>query len=209
MYFGERRDGTFVEVGAHDGEFASNTSCLADLGWRGFYIEPVPRYAEACRRRHAKNPNVTVSEIGIGDRSERTTIHIGGALSTLRPDSKSNYQKLDWSKHAFAESEAADIDLVTLQDYLRENRLASDFELLVVDVEGYEWRVLSTMDLSVWRPRMVIIELHDQNPDYEFLREECNLIVEKFTRADYKVIYKDFTNTVYVPRSSFPSPLKR
>src|SRR5262245_29035772 len=34
--------GYFVEVGAFDGESFSNTSFLADQGWSGLYVEPVP-----------------------------------------------------------------------------------------------------------------------------------------------------------------------
>ena len=47
--------GTFVEVGAFDGEAFSNTSCLADAGWTGNYIEPIPDYASKCAARHANN----------------------------------------------------------------------------------------------------------------------------------------------------------
>ena len=35
-YFGEDTDRIFVEVGAFDGESVSNTSCLADAGWKGY-----------------------------------------------------------------------------------------------------------------------------------------------------------------------------
>ena len=44
--------GTFVEIGAYDGESFSNTSFLADLGWNGLYVEPVPKFAALCRARH-------------------------------------------------------------------------------------------------------------------------------------------------------------
>jgi hypothetical protein len=64
--FGFKREGLFVEVGAFDGESFSNTSCLADLGWQGHYLEPIPQYAAACRRRHISNPGVTVHNIAAG-----------------------------------------------------------------------------------------------------------------------------------------------
>ena len=51
---------------------------------------------------------------------------------------------------------------------------------------------------------MVIIELHDQNDTYLFLREECNNIVHYFEDNDYRVIYKDFSNTIYVSKDFYP-----
>lgn len=42
--FGLKRDGFFVEAGAYDGESFSNTSFLADIGWRGVYVEPVVEF---------------------------------------------------------------------------------------------------------------------------------------------------------------------
>ena len=52
-HFGLINDGQFVEFGAFDGEYVSNTCFLADMDWRGLYVEPVPEYFEKCRARHS------------------------------------------------------------------------------------------------------------------------------------------------------------
>ena len=54
-------------MGAFDGESYSNTSCLADLGWRGLYIEPVPTFAAGCRERHKQNLGIRVIEVAVSD----------------------------------------------------------------------------------------------------------------------------------------------
>ena len=64
-YFGEISTGFFVEVGAFDGESVSNTSFLADSGWKGIYIEPILDYYIQCSNRHQKN-NVIVSNLSVG-----------------------------------------------------------------------------------------------------------------------------------------------
>ena len=43
-FFRGKRGGVFVDVGAYDGETYSNTSCLADLGWRVASAPQMPRY---------------------------------------------------------------------------------------------------------------------------------------------------------------------
>lgn len=42
--------GTYLEVGAYDGLWHSNTALLEQLGWSGVLIEPIPSRAEECRR---------------------------------------------------------------------------------------------------------------------------------------------------------------
>src|SRR3982751_5457549 len=78
LFFGRRHDGVFVEIGAFDGYTYSNTSCLADAGWRGCYIEPVPSSADACRQRHAGNPRIEVAQLAIGAAAGQTTLSVGG-----------------------------------------------------------------------------------------------------------------------------------
>jgi len=208
QYFGRTEEGTFVEVGAFDGEYASNTSGLADVGWRGIYVEPVPDFFEKCKARHASNHNVSVINTAVGDGEGTLTIHVGGPLSTASPDMKTNFSRLAWAQGSFRHEKVHSVPMTTLETVLRDNAVTPGFELLVIDVEGYEWNVLHRFDIACWRPQMIIIELHDQNDDYFGVREECKSIVRYFDDADYKVIWKDFTNTIYVPRGRFPLPIE-
>jgi hypothetical protein len=52
--FGFKTNGVFVEIGAFDGETASFTCFLADIGWTGHYVEPIKRYLINCLNRHKK-----------------------------------------------------------------------------------------------------------------------------------------------------------
>lgn len=198
-YFGRRIDGCFVEVGAYDGDYASNTSGLADIGWTGYYIEPVPAYYNRCKLRHASNKNITVSQIAIGAEQKTVKINVGGPLSTVRDDVKRLFETLDWAKGNFT-GEKILVQQLTLENYLIKHKVKHQFELLVIDVEGYEWEILCNFDIMKWMPQMIIIELHDQNDDYILLRGECNNIVRYFDQNRYKIIYKDFSNTIYVPK---------
>jgi len=203
MYFGQRIDGCFVEVGAYDGEYCSNTSGLADVGWKGYYIEPVPQYAELCKSRHSRNLAITVSQFAIGDREAKINIHVGGPLSTVSDHMKTHFESLSWAQGQLTGMQI-EVEQQTLDQYLVAHNITQGFDLLVVDVEGQEWSVLRQFNCEYWRPKMVIIELHDQNPDYACIHAECNQVVQYFEEHAYKVVYKDFTNTVYVPKCSYP-----
>jgi FkbM family methyltransferase len=204
QYFSFRRDGTFVEFGAFDGEYASNTSGLADAGWFGFYIEPVPKFFELCKVRHAKNEHVKVFKYAIGDAHETKTLYVGGPLSTLNPKIRDTFSRIEWAKGYFNKGEKIEVEVITLEDFLTTHGVPKNFEVLNIDVEGQEWNVLKNFDIQKWAPKMAIIELHDQNDNYLSIREECNNIVSYFDKNGYKVIYKDWTNTIYVPRDLHP-----
>jgi len=44
--------GTFVEVGANNGERWSNTWHLANSGWKGLYFEPIAELADKIRKEN-------------------------------------------------------------------------------------------------------------------------------------------------------------
>src|SRR5258706_644683 len=83
--FGRDTERCFVEVGAYDGESYSNTSCLADRGWRGLYIEPVERAYLKCVERHRGNPRIQVSNHAIGPEAATIRFWDNGEFSTGSP----------------------------------------------------------------------------------------------------------------------------
>lgn len=191
-----RREGVFVEVGAYDGEYVSNTSGLADLGWTGYYIEPVPQYFRKCRKRHRRNQNITVTNLAIGDTQEIKHIYVGGPLSTLDPQMVELFQSLKWAK-GHHKGKKVVVTQITLEDYLNDHGIKPGFELLSVDVEGYECNVFRTFDLSRWQPQMVVIELHDENDEYQQIRERCIKLRDYFKDHGYQRIYKDKSNSIF------------
>jgi len=205
-YFGCCTNGCFVEIGAYDGESFSNTSGLADAGWRGYYVEPVPDFADKCRIRHSTNKNVKVDQLAIANARKSVTMHVAGPLSTADGNMKSLFCSLEWARSYFSREVEISVEAIPLDEYLRENAIPEGFELLSVDVEGFEWEVLRNFPMGRWKPRMVIIELHDHNDDYLGIRQQCNSLVEYFEDNAYRVIYKDFTNTVYVRKDTAAVP---
>lgn len=55
------------------------------------YLEPIPQYAAACRRRHAANPNVTVHNVAAGktDGEEVTLVPAGPFTSAVSDELQS------------------------------------------------------------------------------------------------------------------------
>lgn len=193
FFFGYKKDGVFVEVGAYDGEYVSNTSGLADIGWKGLYIEPVKRYYLKCKQRH-KNNNVEVINCAIGNKSGYVDINVGGALSTIKNEVLERFKLMGWGRVFNNEKEK--VEIKKLNDVLE--NIPINFDILVIDVEGYEWEVLQGFDIKKWQPKMVIIELHDSNKNYDIEWEDSHKIIQYFNENKYRIVFKDLSNTIYV-----------
>lgn len=198
IYFGKLRDGSFVEVGAYDGESFSNTSCLGDLGWRGLLVEPIPEFAQLCRNRHAKNSGIHVIECAIGSVQKQIELAVAGPLSTTKDSLLDAYQQIDWAKEASQAARKIRVPQITLDSLLSASNIRPDFDLLVVDVEGGESDVFAGFSLYDWRPRMLIVELVHTHPDLSRLHRADFHLQEQICNAGYAVAYKDCINTVFV-----------
>ena len=76
-------DGFFVEVGAYDGYRWSNTLSLINNGWGGAFIEPIPRYADSCRKRYENNEKIKTYECCIGwENIKDKKVYLGGPCTT-------------------------------------------------------------------------------------------------------------------------------
>lgn len=198
--FGDRQNGVFVEVGAFDGESHSNTAGLADMGWRGVYIEPVPQYAALCAARHRLNHRVQIVQCAVGAERGEATLLLAGTLSTLSAAQAAVYRRLPWAQGAMS---AASIQtpLRRLDDVLNEVGIAPGFDLLVVDVEGAEDEVFAGFPLDDWRPRVMIVELNDTHPDFQDAPEvvaRCAALRRRIAEHGYQTLYADTINTVFV-----------
>jgi FkbM family methyltransferase len=197
-YFGYPSKGFFVEVGAFDGESCSNTSCLADIGWNGIYVEPVETHYNLCLNRH-RNNNVSVVNCSIGTYEGEIDIFMGGLLTTSDPEQVKRYSEIEWSKNmSFSKTKCKQMRLDSLFNRFD---VAKEFDLLVVDVEGRESDVFDSFDLEKWKPKMMIVELEDEHESflkYKDLIDSLKNLREFIKSNGYNEIYKDHINTVFI-----------
>jgi FkbM family methyltransferase len=202
-YFGYPSEGYFVEVGAYDGELFSNTACLADIGWKGLYIEPIYDHYLKCLKRHDRN-DVTVANVAIGLDEGEKIIYRGDLLTTLDKDQLKRYSEIEWSKnYNFVEETCDQLRLDTLMEKIK---VPKNFDILVVDVEGKESEVFETFDLLDWKPKMMIIELEDDHESFQIYPDYVNIIRKLRTQiidSGYKEVSKNRWNTVFVLDKKF------
>ena len=186
QFFGGAETGFFVEVGANRPQQGSQTWHLEELGWRGVLIEPQPDLAEELSRmRRAQVFAVACSSPA--NAGGRMHLHVAGALSALDRDRMAPGSQPE---------RLIEVPVRVLDDILREAHAPEPLDFLSIDVEGHELEVLGGLDLSHWRPRLLLIEDHVGNLDrHRYLTEHR-----------YRLIRRIGHNGWYVPADAAVAP---
>lgn len=192
--------GIFVEVGGYDGESFSNSSGLADKGWRGVYIEPVPSFMESCKKRHANN-FCTYHQVAISNKPGTMTLTLGDAITTGSQEIAQVYHEIMWSRNVIT-NQKIQVPVLTLNQVLELEKIKY-FDVLIVDVEGLETDVFEGFDLEKYKPKVLIVELEENHPDLGHkmsgeLKNRIQELRDRIIKNGYKLKYEDFINTVYI-----------
>lgn len=208
-FLGPTADGFFVEVGAFDGVFVSNTWGLAERGWRGLLIEPIPDFAEECRVNHKKHPNVTVVEVGIGSpETSELKLAVAGTLTSGDAKSRLEVAKAPWARGVDFSKEVT-VASATLDYVLETHSVPAAFDVLVVDVEGLETEVFAGFSLHSYKPKMIIVELLDTHRELSSLASSDGDLGIRLAKSGYVVVFKDSINTVFVEEKTYREALSR
>eukprot|EP00435_Cladocopium_sp_Y103_P032947 s874_g8.t1 len=134
--FRNRQRGSFVELGAADGKFLSNTYALEHgFDWFGILIEPLPEQVEKCR---VNRPRSTCVQACVA--KEPGLQHFGEDM--VRAVQSGLVRLADVPKKGWVQRE---IHCRTLPDILREHDMPRVIDWLSLDVEGAELEILESV----------------------------------------------------------------
>ncbi|MEP7149353.1 MAG: FkbM family methyltransferase [Acidobacteriota bacterium] len=160
--------GTYVDVGCNRPLRNSNTFDFYKLGWRGIAIDAnMDLIAEFQAVR--KQDICVTSAVSDEQRDAFFYKSDEDLVSTIDED-----RLIEWKKH-WEFNEGEKVVTRTLTSILDDYSLV-DIDLLSIDVEGHDLQVLRGLDLTKYRPKLIIIEIHDLanvegSPIYVYLTE--------------------------------------
>jgi FkbM family methyltransferase len=179
-FFGNNFTGVFLEVGANDPEFLSNTNLLERNGWHGVLIEPVPTLAQRLRE---KRPNSKVFEVAVSAPNSAAK----GFLSI--PDDGDTLAKLVFDKDL--PGIVGEVDVTTIDNVLAQAGIQR-IDFLSIDIEGAEIEALQGFSFDRYRPRLIIIEDHVHD-----------LKIHRYLASKrYKLFDRTGCNGWYIPREA-------
>ena len=148
--FKNKPNGIFVDVGAYDGIFFSNTAYFEkELGWTGFCIEPNP----AVFKQLEKNRKCVCLNYCISDKMEElqflSVSGYGEMLSGLiNFFDENHYNRIETiiKEHGGSKT-IIDIPSMPLKDIFAQHSI-TEIDYCNIDVEGGEMAVLNSLDFS-------------------------------------------------------------
>ena len=175
-----KRNGYFVEFGAADGVYLSNTLMLEKhFGWRGALSEPNPAWHEPLYQ----NRNAFISRdciVGRPNGPVRFNQTPIPELSTIE-----TYTAADMHAQSRQGGRIVEIESQSLADFLAAAAAPPRIDYLSVDTEGSEWEILSNFDFSRWEIALITVE-HN-------FTEQRERLFELLTRAGYRRKFERFS----------------
>jgi FkbM family methyltransferase len=183
-FFGNKKNGFYVDIGANDPIHESQTFHLDEMGWSGLLVEPLPQYQGFLKEKR------TGKVIGFACSSPENHNKV---LQLTDNDGHSTLQQ-EWFESRNKNRVIKNIDVVckTLDSILEENEVHPDFDFISIDIEGHEMEMLKGFDIFKWHPKLILME------DHVLSHQKHNYIVSR----GYKIILRTGLNSWYVPKSS-------
>ncbi len=176
-YF-EGQNGQFLDIGANDGVTFSNVRALAELGWKGVFVEPSPKAFERLRTNYDGLKGFYFYNFAITDHNGKVFLQESGPLvSQYDVALVSTIHQKEMKRFIGATKyETVEVPCLRWKTFL--NRISiKDFDFITIDVEGSEMDILPELDLT--NTRMICIEFNgipDLKRQYEQYLSGFNLI---------------------------------
>jgi FkbM family methyltransferase len=183
--FADKKNGFYIDVGAHHPFRYSNTYLLHKKGWTGINIDPNPRTKRLFDRTRRKDINL---EIAVDNISGEKIFYMfaDDALNTL---SKVMADTVVSSKQSILVN-STKVECKPLDHIFKKYVRGKSIDLLNIDVEGNEMNVLESNNWAYFKPKVIVIEnLKKKNDINRFL-----------TRLDYKLKAQTISSEIYVQK---------
>ena len=182
------KNGFYVDVGASDPQEDSVTQLFYEHDWSGINIEPSLKSYQKLVQERPRDLNLSCAVSSNEGKIKFYDVPTRG-WSTSNPE-VGEFHRLNHENVIIREVES-----LTLNSILERNHKGC-IHFLKIDVEGAEENVLDSIDLSKFRPWIILIEsLSPINQNLSHEKWETKVL-----KSGYKFVYFDGLNRFYVAK---------
>jgi FkbM family methyltransferase len=182
-FFGDRRGGFFVDVGANDYRLYSNTYYLdAVLGWSGIAVEPQRSFES---KYTAHRPRTKFRPFFVSDESNTEA-----KMYVLAKNSLVTSADKEFTARYGKDAREVTAPTITLNDLLDSEHVAA-VDFLTMDIELWEPKALAGFDIERFKLALVCVEAHPEvrQQILDYFARHYYVVVGKYLRADAQNLY--------------------
>lgn len=148
-----KKDGFYVDVGAHHPRRYSNTYLLHKRGWRGVNIDPNPYTVALFNKARPHDTNICA---GVGSKSETREYYMFSdpAVNTFMESEAKQWMNKSWIAYLGTQS----VPVMPLRDMLVSVADLPPIDVLSIDARGMDMEVLRSNDWKKCTPKVVVVE---------------------------------------------------
>lgn len=155
---GNKKVGTYLDIGAYDPRCLSNTKRFYDRGWRGCNVEPNPVRFKCFPQKRPEDINLNV---GLSDSAGTLTYYdvVPNVFSTF-----SEARARELKEQGARINAEIEIPVITMKDVFVEYLNQATVDFCTIDTEGMDLAILKGNDWSRFRPRVLCVEVSLTQP---------------------------------------------
>ena len=166
-------------------------------------VEPVPHNVDAIKENLKEFKNIIIEPVAISNINEKKDFYFvkGNSINKLKKHWASGIGSFD-KNHLISHRskrfliEDNDIDKVVIET-LRFKDLITEIEKIIIDVEGFEYEILSDIDLAEIKINSIMFE-YKHFDGYLKSGDKLQEIIQKFEKNNYKISKIDKENILAI-----------
>lgn len=150
LFTGQKKPGFYVDVGCHHPRRGSNTYRFYRKGWRGLLIDMEEDKVLSCQLARPRDKSILAA---VSDQEDVASIYTPKRYSVMATISPNDDQLRQYQK-------SREIVTRQLTSILDGQGVPQRFELLSVDAEGADLKILKGLDFQRYQPQLICVEEH-------------------------------------------------
>lgn len=186
---------SWIDIGAHNPFYLSNTALFYKKGFKGINIEGDPSLINIFFKNRKRDINLNVV---ISDKCEESDFYIidPPTLSTL-----SNEEAQRCKDQGYMIKEIVKVKSMLIVDIINEYCNGIFPDLLTIDTEGFDLIILKTIDWSN-SPKIICVEGTEHSPNIQngFSNLNDSEVVKYLCSKEYFVFAYTYNNVIFVKK---------
>ena len=193
LLFTSKEKGFYMDIGANDPTFNSNTKRFYDKGWSGINVDPDSDFLNKFNISRQRDINLNV---GVGTNKGKLIFYQVVGDSTISSFHKEIAEKISvMHKRLIRE---LNVDVLRLTDIYENYVKDIQIDFMSIDTEGSDLEVLKSNNWDKFRPTVIMVEIDNQ----------YKTITEYMTRNSYFLIFNNSHNAIFLDSNSNESSFK-